>query len=119
MKIKKYLHQVLSQKEIIDLLPDKKVYFLHADKPKPPYIEYEIYNAQGAEYAENEETATEYFIQVDIFSLGNYSEIEDMVYKTMIKAGFYRYDENDMYEKDTHLYHKGFRFRISLERNDD
>ena len=112
MKIKKYLRQVLNQKSIIDLLPDKKVYFLHADNPKAPYIEYEIINVQGAEYAENKERTSEYLVQVDIFSLGNYSEIEDAVYNTMIEAGFDRYDENDMYEKDTKLYHKGFRFRI-------
>lgn len=115
MKIKQYLHEILSKKAITDLLPDKKVYFLHADTPKVPYIEYEVFNALGAEYAENKEMATEYLIQVDIFATGNYSKIEDAVYTAMLEAGFTRYSEADLFEDKKKLNHKAFRFRITIE----
>jgi len=112
--IKQYLKQVLSNSEIINLLPDKKVYFLHAESPKTPYVEYEIYDENGEAWAENREIAATYYIQVDIFSMGDYTDIENMIKDKMIRAGFRRAMAADLYEKDTKLYHKAMRFLITL-----
>lgn len=114
MKIKQYLKQTLSQDEIKNLLPDKKVYFLHANVPKTPYIEYEIINGFGDDFAENKEISTQYIVQVDIYSTCDYSNIEEMVFNKMIEAGFNRDKEADLFEDDTQLFHKAMRFNISL-----
>lgn len=117
MKIKQYLKQILSKNEIISLLPDKKVYFLHANAAKSPYIEYEIVDEFGDDFAENKEISTYCVVQVDIFSNGDYSNIEEVVFNNMIEAGFNRDKGADLYEEDTNLYHKAMRFNISLLTN--
>ncbi|AJA42866.1 prohead protease [Clostridium tetani] len=115
MSIKKYLLNVLNNKEILDLLPDKRVYFLHATTPnKKLYLEYEIVNEYGAEYSEGNEDYTTYIVQVDIFSTGDYTKLEKVVKEIMLKNGFNRDMAVDLYEKETGLYHKAMRFLISL-----
>ena len=120
MNIKKYLLSILNSKEIIDLLPDKKVYFLHANNPsKDLYLEYEIVNEYGEEYSENKEDFTTYVVQIDIFSTGNYSKLENVVKRLMLENGFERDMANDLYEDDTGLYHKAMRFSISLATSEN
>jgi len=112
---KKYLLKVLNSKEIIDMLPDKRVYFLHAVNPdKKLYLEYEIVNEYGVEYSEGNEDYTTYIVQLDIFSTGDYTELENTVKRIMIHNGFNRDMAADLYEKETGLYHCAMRFNISL-----
>lgn len=118
MDIKKYLLKTLNNKEIIDLLPDKKVYFLHANNPnKNLYLEYEIVNEFGVEYSEGNEAFTTYVVQIDIFSTGDYTELENAVKRIMLDNGFNRDMAADLYEKETGLYHCALRFNISLPTN--
>lgn len=114
MDIKKYLKETLDKPEVLNLLADKEAYFLHALNPTPPYLEYEIINEYGVEYTEGGEDFSEYLTQVDIFSKGNYYEIEKEVKKAMGQAGFNRDTAADLYEGDTGLYHKAIRFSIAL-----
>ncbi|ACL19516.1 conserved hypothetical protein [Desulfitobacterium hafniense DCB-2] len=113
--IKQLLNQVLSSPEIVNLLPNKRVYFLHAEAPEKPYLEYEIIDEFGEAWAENREIATNYYIQVDIFSMGDYTAIENAVKDTMISYGFKRSMSVDLYENDIKLYHKVMRFVITLK----
>lgn len=115
--IKSFLRQTLSDPEVINLTADKKVYFLHASNPKTPYVEYEIYDEFGEEWAENIEVATSYYVQVDIFSYEDYTEIENKVKEKMISADFQRTMAADMYEEDTKLYHKAMRFIFTANSN--
>lgn len=112
--IKQFVRQVLSDKDITDLTADKKVYFLHATNANTPYIEYEIYDEHGELWAENEEIKTTYYIQVDIFSKSDYTELEEVIKQKMINAGLARTSGADLYEEDTELYHKAMRFVITL-----
>jgi len=115
LDIKKKLLKVLNSKEVIDMLPDKRVYFLHAVNPdKKLYLEYEIVNEYGVEYSEGNEDYTTYIVQLDIFSTGDYIELENVVKKIMIHNGFNRDMAADLYEKETGLYHCAMRFNISL-----
>lgn len=116
MEIKKYLKEILSSQELVNQLPDKRVFFLHAKAPdKTLYVEYEILGEYGEFHDENEETFTGYLVQVDIFSTGDYSKIENIIKKLMLKNGFVRDRAADLYEGDTGLYHKAMRFSIALE----
>lgn len=74
------------------------------------YITFFIYNEQGEDWAENEETATGYSIQVDIWSPGDYTALETQVKSLMKAAGFIRTSSTDMFEPDTRIYHKAIRF---------
>ena len=119
MNIKQYLLKVLNDTEIINLLPNKKVYFLHAANPnKQLYLEYEIVNEYGAEFSEDSEDFTSYVVQVDIFSTADYTELENTVKRIMVDNGFSRDTAADLYEKETGLYHKAMRFNISLPTNE-
>ncbi|KEI02906.1 prohead protease [Clostridium botulinum C/D] len=115
MSIKQLLNKILNDSEIINLLPNKKAFFLRAEAPQNPYLEYEIVNEYGANYEGNKETFTTYVIQVDIFSKGDYTSLEDIVKKKLLSAGFNRDMAADLYEKDTKLFHKAMRFSITLK----
>lgn len=117
MNIKQYVRQVLSDIEILNLTGDKKVYFLHATSPVLPYVEYEIVDEYGEEFEENEEKHTTYTIQLDIFSQGDYTNIEEKIKEKMKNSGFDRNTCADLWEQDTSLFHKAMRFSITLMAN--
>ncbi|NRT32648.1 prohead protease [Clostridium beijerinckii] len=117
VNIKKLMKDTLSNTDILNLTTDKKVYFLHAENPKPPYVEYEIFDENGEEWAENKEIATNYYVQVDIFSEKDYTDLENKIKEIMINAGFNRSMCADLYENDTQLFHKAMRFFITLNNN--
>lgn len=117
MNIKAYLRNILLDPEIVSFTADETVYFLHAKNASPPYIEYEIYDEDGAEWAENEEIATDYYVQVDIFSKEDYAELENKIKEKMMNADFSRSMAADLYEKDTGLYHKAMRFIFTTNNN--
>lgn len=111
MSIRQIVKSALSNAEITNLTADKKVYFSVAPEGVgKPYVTYSIYDEQGEEWAENKEIATTFYVQVDIFSFGNYSQLEDKIKEKMLAAGFDRSMAADLYENDTKLYHKAMRF---------
>ena len=114
MNIRAFLRSVLLDPEIISLTGDGTVHFLHAVAPVIPYIEYAIYDENGALYAEGIETATDYYIQADIFSKGDYTVLEDAIKIKMANAGFVRSSGADLYEPEPiDLYHKAMRFTFT------
>lgn len=114
MNIKQHLLNTLKTDSVLNLTGDKKVHFIHANNPIAPYIEYMVISETGAEYSEGKENYTKYTVQVDIFSLGNYSELENEIKSVLINAGYCRDQAIDLYENKTELYHKAMRFNISL-----
>lgn len=113
INIEKYLKNTLSTNEILNLTADKKVYYIHAKNAKPPYIEYMVLSDTPNFYSENDEKYSEFLIQVDIFSLGDFTEIKENINIAMINNGFIRGTvSQDMYEENTGLYHKALRFTI-------
>jgi len=74
------------------------------------YITYFCYTEQGEAWAENEEIATGYYVQVDIWSKANYTTLEGQVMAAMIAAGFNRTSAQDLFEKDPKIFHKAIRF---------
>ncbi|UZW16319.1 prohead protease [Clostridium pasteurianum] len=108
--IKEFVRNILSDINIINLTGDKTVHFLHAAKPTVPYIEYQIFDEKGNAWEEGKEISTDYYLQVDIFSKGNYTNLENVIKEKMKNAGFERGMAGDLYEKDTQLYHKAMRF---------
>lgn len=79
------------------------------------YITFFNYLEQGEQYADNEEKATGYYIQVDVWSKSDYTEVVDKVENYMKATGFARTSAADLFEEDTKIYHKVMRFFIQIE----
>ncbi|PJI09979.1 MULTISPECIES: hypothetical protein [Clostridium] len=115
MNIKSYVRNLLLDNTIKNLLTDKTVYFLHADNPTPPYLEYEFYDENGALFEEGQEITTNYFLQVDIFTKDTSStDIEEAVKKKLKDNDFIRQSKVDLYEDTTKLNHTAIRFLGTL-----
>lgn len=113
MNMKQYLRSVLMDKEITDLTADKKVYLIHAPNATAPYVTYTFFDEWGAAFAENDEIATNYSIQVDIFSKGDFTDLEEKIKEKTTNNGFRRTSSADFYESDTGLYHCAIRFNYT------
>ena len=112
---KQYIRNILLDAEIINLTGDKTVHYIHANNPVAPYVEYLFYDENGAEYEEGQEIETSFYLQVDIFNKGNYTDLENKIKEKLLNAGFERSMAADLYENETQLYHKAMRFTFDLE----
>lgn len=74
------------------------------------YITFFSYLEQGEQYADNEEKATGFYIQIDVWSKNDYTELIEKVKTAMKAAGFIRTSAADLFEEDTKIYHKAIRF---------
>jgi hypothetical protein len=74
------------------------------------YITFFEFMEQGELYADNEEKATGYYIQVDVWSKDDYIDLAENVKSLMIAAGFMKTYAADLFERDTRIYHKVIRF---------
>ena len=77
---------------------------------EPTYITFFTYLEQGEEFADDEEIITGHYVQIDIWSKGNYNRVVNEVKERMKKVGFRRRTEHEFYEKDTKIFHKVLRF---------
>ena len=83
------------------------------------YITFHEYLAAGEEYEDDEEALTAHYIQVDVWSKGDYTDIVKTIKELLLKAGFKRLNEIDLYEEDTKIYHKGLKFYYLEEMESD
>lgn len=115
------LRKVLNNDELISLVgKDKsenpKIYLLKApDNTSGPYVEYEVLNEIGSMYAENEEIATNYKIQIDVFTKGSYTAIVNLIKKIMKENGLMKEFGGSLYEDKTKLFHYILRFNYESE----
>lgn len=79
------------------------------------YITFFTYLEQGEQYADNEEKATGYYIQLDVWSKSDYTELIENIKDQMRAAGFIRTYAADLFEEDTKIYHKAMRFYIQSD----
>ncbi|MBT2696346.1 hypothetical protein J7E79_02705 [Bacillus sp. ISL-40] len=76
------------------------------------YIRFFEYNQNGALHGDDQELKSAHFIQVDIFSKGDYTELTNQVKQKLKEIGFIRTMETEMYERDTDFFHKVIRFNF-------
>jgi len=69
------------------------------------YCKFQRYNLQGETYAEGKERSTGHYVQVDIFSPTDATELGDTAQALLIAAGAIRIGGQSLYEDDTKLYH--------------
>jgi hypothetical protein len=77
------------------------------------YITFFEYNQQPGLNADDSEQVTEHYIQVDIWSKGDYTNLVQQVKDALNGVGFFRTSETELYEPDTQIFHKVIRFIYS------
>lgn len=76
------------------------------------YITFFEYNMQNEEYSEDEIEIQGYYYQIDIWSVEDYTELVTRT-KELLEANDFKFiDQEDLYEKDTKIFHKGLRYYI-------
>jgi hypothetical protein len=83
------------------------------------YITFFCYLETGELYSDDTQQATGYYIQVDVWSKGNYTSLVEQVKSAMQNAGFSFLSAYDLYESDTATYHKVLRFYYFKEVEQD
>lgn len=108
-------------KLIIDTLNSLKipVAFQKYTGKADTYITFHEYLATGEEYEDDEERLTAHYIQVDIWSKKDYTNIVKNIKGLLLKVGFTRLNEIDLYEEDEKIYHKGLKFYYLEEMESD
>lgn len=104
-------------KQIIDILQPLgvPVGFLKYNGTETTYITFFFYNEYGVLRADDQEVKTNYSLQVDVFSKGNYKTLVNQVKQALKNIGYERTFATDLYEDDTKFYHKVLRFKITSE----
>ena len=74
------------------------------------YITFSEYLEQGEVFADDGETTTGHYIQINVFSKKNYNKVVEQVKELLKEAGFIRKTEHGLYEPDTQIYHRVIRF---------
>lgn len=80
-----------------------------------PYITFFCYLETGELYTDDVQKGTGYYVQVDVWSKGNYTNTVEQVKSAMRNAGFSFLAAYDLYEPDTKIYHKALRFHYYEE----
>jgi hypothetical protein len=106
-------------KIIMDTLKSLKipVAFQKYSGKSETYITFHEYLATGEEYEDDEEALIGHYIQVDVWSKADYTNVVKNIKELLLKARFKRLNEIDIYEEDTKIYHKGLKFYY-LEESD-
>lgn len=80
------------------------------------YCTFFTYLEQGEVYADDNEIITGQYVQVDIYSKGNYVPYVTQIKELLTSNGFRRTYETELYEDDTNYFHKVLRFSYAKNR---
>ena len=86
------------------------VRFQHYSGTETPYLTFFNYLESGQLHADDEEKLTGIYIQLDLWSEGDYTDLVSQIHNRMTNAGFLRRNFNDLYEQNTNLHHKVMRY---------
>lgn len=86
------------------------VQFQHYSGDASTYITFFTYLDKPEQHADDRETITGYYVQIDIWSKADYTELVKQVHERMTSAGFKKQNFYDLYEEDLKIYHKVMRF---------
>lgn len=99
-------------KEILSALKDidVPVVFQTYSGKEETYITFFTYLDKPELHSNDEELITGYYIQIDVWSKADYTELVKEVHQSMLRANFTKLNFYDLYEEDTKTYHKVMRF---------
>ncbi len=99
-------------KEVLSALKDIQVpvRFQTYTGNEETYITFFTYLDRPEQHADDGEIVTGYYVQIDIWSKSDYTEIAKEVHQSMLTANFTKLNFYDLYEEDLKIYHKVMRF---------
>ena len=99
-------------KEIITALKEIEVpvSFQSYSGDSDSYITFFTYLDKPELHSDDKETVTGYYVQIDIWSKTDYTNIEKEIHQSMLTANFRKLNFYDLYEEDLKVYHKVMRF---------
>ena len=105
-------------KEVINTLKNigVPVSFQTTKTDKFPYVTFFTYLDTGRLHSDDKETITGYFVQVDVWSKADYTNLVKDIHESMLTANFIKQQYHDLYEPDTGVYHKVMRFLKEVEQ---
>jgi hypothetical protein len=74
------------------------------------YITFFTYLDKPEQHADDAELSTGHYVQVDVWSKTDYTELVNCIHQKMLTAGFTKQNFYDLYEQDLGIYHKAMRF---------
>jgi len=86
------------------------VSFANYNNTADTYIVFLEYNQAPRINADDEELITKHFLQVDVFSKGNFLDLVKQLKKRMKAVGFARMFESETYDEDMKMFRKIIRF---------
>ena len=75
------------------------------------YITFFSYLEKAELHADDKEEIGGTYIQIDLWSKNDYTDLVKEVHNYMKETGFIKLNFYDLYEKDTKVYHKVMRYR--------
>ena len=90
--------------------------YVNKDEGHKQFIAYNINNNKAYKYYDDEETVTKYKITINIFSVYDFTEIQDKVEKYMLAAGFQKdYYPACIYIENMDIYNQPMYFNYFVE----
>ena len=98
--------------EIVQALKDLgvPVNFQHYSGTEKTYITFFDYDEEDEGDSDDEQEINGYYLQVDVWSDEDYTNLIKQVKTAMKNAGYKFTNGQDLYENDTSTYHKALRF---------
>lgn len=114
----------ICDKQITDIVGEDIYYYNKPEEVESKlYIEWQFINQTRGNYSANLYNTKEALIQINIYSdisnLDKYHELEKII-PELLDSKDYRYDnEIELYESDTGLWHKAFRYYKTIQDRKD
>lgn len=102
------------REKVVTALKNIDIPYEYREIKNPPetYITFFEYDYEY-EYSEDEVIKAVYIVQVDLWTKNpKYKDKEKIIISAMENEDFLLDDEEDLYEFDTKMYHKAFRFKL-------
>lgn len=117
MSLREIVDNDLRSEEITDI--NSNLFYMQKDEDVECncYMEWNFIDKSRSEYSADTNMCDEAIIQVDIYAnilgLEDYYKLEEAIQNVLDSIDYYTYDNDiELYEKDTKLYHRGFRYLV-------
>ncbi|PWL55386.1 MAG: hypothetical protein DBY38_02090 [Clostridium cadaveris] len=106
MIMREKLKKDLFDKRITDIVANR-IYLIHVPEGEECgdiYIEYMFYNKSKTDYSSNRALYRKHYIQIDIFSIGDFTDLENALEEVLQEKGYCDIESVDGFEEKTKLY---------------
>ena len=116
--MKKIIRNALNDARITSLIENNFYLMIKPESVKcDVYITYTIINHKGKQFANDKRLIDEYLIQFDIYSKGNYEDVQLALEEVLLENDFIFVSDFEIYEDETKLFSYKARYRYYKNKN--